>query len=299
MFMRFFVFFIYLTIFLHSYLKGGEGENKIVYLISGPRSLSTVFLRMMESRGDFIIYNEPTIPVFHAVNDTSETKGWFREDANTTFDEVKRKIFESSLGSHVFIKDMSFSSHEFIVNDEEFMKNSSINFLFLVRNPHHSSISFYNRVKTIFPEMSDYIGLEKLYKEYEAVKKVNPNGVKILLTEQLYLFPKEMMVELCHTLAIPFSENCFIWKEYDQNFQGYSEWNEQKIGNHIHLWHGRAIQSRQLEMPNSYALDGDGNPSFSEIENDEHRSEIEKIYRENLLYYNKFIDAYEDHLLEE
>jgi len=297
MFLRFLFLIIFFMLASFSLSWGSEGEQKIVYLISGPRALSTVFLRMIESRGDFIVYNEPTIPVYDRVYYSDITEGWFRDDANTTFEEVKRKIFELNKNSDVFVKDMSFSSHEYILNDQDFMKNPSIHYLFLVRNPHHTSISFYKKVRDIFPGMSDLIGLKKLYEEYEAIRKMNPNGVKIIFSEQLYNTPRLTMSALCNHLSIPFSERAFAWKKYDQKFQGHNEWNEQKTGSHIHHWHGRAIQSEQMEKPSSYETDNMGNPSFKEIEDDAHRVEMMSVYRENLIYYKKFINANKDHLI--
>jgi len=98
------------------------------------------------------------------------TEDWFRKDANLTFEEVKRKIFDSKKNSNVFIKDMSFSSHEYILNDQNFMKSPCIHFLFLVRDPHHTSISLYQKLNDIFPGMTDLIGLKKLYEEYETIR---------------------------------------------------------------------------------------------------------------------------------
>jgi len=60
----FYRFFMISVLLFHMSLCSSEEDYKIVYLNSGPRSLSTVFLRMMESRGDFTVFNEPTLPVF-------------------------------------------------------------------------------------------------------------------------------------------------------------------------------------------------------------------------------------------
>jgi hypothetical protein len=38
--------------------------HKMIILVSTPRSLSTVFLRMMENRADFTVFNEPGIATF-------------------------------------------------------------------------------------------------------------------------------------------------------------------------------------------------------------------------------------------
>ncbi|NGX57287.1 MAG: hypothetical protein K940chlam3_00177 [Chlamydiae bacterium] len=276
---------------------GSEKEHKIVYMNSGPRALSTVFLRMMESRGDFIVYNEPTIPVYDRVHYRELTKEWFREDSYVTFDDVKKTIYDSAKKSHVFIKDMSFSSHDYILEDFSFMSDPRIHFIFLVRNPHHTSISFYRKNGGIVPKTSDLIGLQKLYEEYETIRKINSNGVKIIFSEQVYEEPKRTMYAYCDYLKIPFTEKTFKWRKHNEHFNGHNQWNEQKIGTHIHHWHGRAIESEKIGKPSIYEVDEVGNPTFMEISDDDHRSVMKEAYEENLIYYNKFIQVKEDHLL--
>ncbi|MEC7838789.1 MAG: hypothetical protein VX777_01970 [Chlamydiota bacterium] len=261
---------------------------KIVCLISGPRSLSTVFLRIIETRGDFIIYNEPTIPVYDKVHFKEYTKDWFREDSHETFEDVKRNLFESQKLSNVFVKEMSFSSHDYYVNDLSFMKNSSIHFVFLLRNPHHTTLSFYNKVEEVSPMMSDLIGVKKLYHMYEMALKHNPNPVQIIQSEDLYNSPQETINKFCKELGIPYKEKALKWKKYGENFQGHKEWNEQKSGSIIHHWHGRAIESQKIGKPTVYDVDRLGNPTFSEVVSPEHRRELKRVYRENLDYYRRF-----------
>ena len=265
-----------------------DEQHKIVYLISGPRSLSTVFLRMMESRGDFIVFNEPTIPVYDRIHYKEITKGWFRDDANVTYDDVKQRIFDASNQGNVFVKEMSFSSYDLIVNDQDFITHPSMYFLILVRNPHHTSISFYRNVEDIVPGMSDLIGLQKLWNEYQTIKKVNPDRVRIIFADQLYANPENVMSGVCEYLQIPFTAKAFCWKSHDHQFNGHNSWNEQKVGDHIHHWHGRAIRSTGMGKPSQYLTDAKGTPTFEEIKNIEHRAKMKEAYLENLLYYNKF-----------
>jgi len=35
-------------------------EHKIIYMVAAPRTLSTLFLRMMMNRGDVVAFNEPS-----------------------------------------------------------------------------------------------------------------------------------------------------------------------------------------------------------------------------------------------
>lgn len=293
--MRLVLFFFIAQLFNFS-LWSSETQHKIVYLISGPRALSTVFLRMMESRGDFIVYNEPTIPIYNSAFHREKTKEWYREDAITTFEGLKAHIFDSAEKSNVFIKDMSISSHEYILKDQGFMKNPDIYFLFLVRNPHHTAISFYRKANGIVQEMSELLGLKKLYEEYEKIRRINPNGVRIVFSEDLYEAPRSTMAALCNYMDLPFLESAFVWNSYDQEFDGHDRWNEPKIEEHAYHWHDRAIQSVQIEKPHSYETDEFGIPTFSEIAELDDRSKMKEIYHENLIYYRKFLHAEKDFL---
>lgn len=289
-------FFILCVLLFQMSISASEGDYKIVYLNSGPRSLSTVFLRMMESRGDFTVFNEPTLPVFAKMIYQDSLEGVFLKDSNSSFEQVKETLYCAQKTSHVFVKDMSFSSHAFLMQDPSFVQDPLVYFLFLVRDPHHMTISYYKKAQEVMPGLSHVIGLKNLWEEYEVVRELNPNGVKIISSEQLYTDPRETMTELCDHLGIPFLEEALTWNSYDDNFQGHQEWNEQKQGDQIHHWHGQALSSTQMGTPSTYEVDEEGNPTFSEVADESDRTELVGVYEENVIYYRKFLEAKDDHL---
>ena len=291
-------FFILSVLLFQMSLFGSEESYKIVYLNSGPRSLSTVFLRMMESRGDFAVFNEPTLPVYVKMIYQDPMEGVFRKDSNATFEQVKETLYRAKETSHVFVKDMSYSSHTYLMQDSSFMEDPSVYFIFLVRDPHHMTISFYKKAQGIMPGFTNVIGLGSLWEEYEAARDLNPNGAKIILTEQLYTDPRETMTQLCEHLGIPFLEEALTWKVHGDDFRGHQEWNEQKVGDQIQHWHGQALSSTKMGTPSTYEVDEEGNPTFSEVADDNDRAELEKVYEENVIYYRKFLEAKENHLPE-
>lgn len=289
---KLFLFFLLLQLSLWA------DNHKIVYMLSGPRSLSTVFLRIIESRGDFTIYHEPTLPIYDKVHLPEMTADWFHEDSYTTFEDVKENIFQSAKSSHVFIKDMASSSQESLLNDPAFMEDPAVHFVFLVRNPHAIAISLYRKLDQIYyPEMNSWMALKALYEEYEAIRKVNPNGVKILFSEQLYQTPELALTAFCNALDIPYLDDMFNWEKKDEGFQGEAKWHEQKVGNQIHYWHERALQSTHLASPQIYETDAMGQPTFSEISDENDREKLKEAYLENLIYYEKFMQAEDNHLI--
>ena len=60
--LRFFTAFI----FTLANLAHAEAPHKIIYFISTPRSLSTVFTRMIYGMGTFEIFHEPSQPIYNA-----------------------------------------------------------------------------------------------------------------------------------------------------------------------------------------------------------------------------------------
>lgn len=256
-------------------------ENKIVYLISPPRSLSTAFLRMIEGRGDFIIINEPSVRIMEK-NNTNK----YYKNTLTSFDQVKEKILHESKTSNVFVKEISRSVKDFLLQDQNLVKKENIYFIFLVRNPHHSIISFYKKILHIFPNFSDIIGYESTYEILKYVQKNSPNKPLIILSEDLYNNPSQTIEEFCQSCDLDWNQNALHWTNLGDDFTGQNEWNETKQKAQTYHWHGDAIKSSGFITPHMYATDKNGIATFEEIMNIEDRKQCKKIYYENLKYYD-------------
>jgi len=215
----------------------------------------------------------------------------FRKDSNSTFQQVKETLYRAQETSHVFVKDMSFSSYMFLMQDVSFMEDPSIYFIFLVRDPHHMTISFYKKAQSVLPGLVQVIGLQNLWEEYLAARELNPNGVKIILAEQLYTHPRDTTMQLCDHLGIPFLEEMMTWKAHEDGFNGQQEWNEQKQGSQIQHWHQKALGSTGMGKPSTYEVDQEGNPTFIEVSDDDDRAALKQVYEENVIYYRKFLEA--------
>ena len=153
--------------------------------MSSPRSMSTMFLRMMESRGDFEIYSEPTVTIYCREHLPIYTPEWEWEDNFKTFSDVKKSVFSDLERSHIFIKDLGYTAYESLVQDRDFLKDTRVYFLFLIRNPHEILLSFYAKLGMVIDGQSNMVSLKTLYHEYELIKKLNPNGVKIIFSDDV------------------------------------------------------------------------------------------------------------------
>jgi hypothetical protein len=280
--------YIFLTFFLSTSLSGA---NKIVYLISTPRSLSTAFLRMMQARGDFVIFNEPSQCSFVAQYNPELIDNLYKDHAPQNFGDVKRNIFDATVNSHVFVKEMWFAIEDFILHDDALLQNSNVYFIFLVRDPHHALISFYNKqVSTpnfsisysLFSHLMSYKGL---YDFVHRIKEKSAHIPLIICAEDLYSAPEKVARLICDYLDIDFKEGSLAWSDLGTDFTGYEEWHENKLCNRTQLWHGEAIRSTGFTKPTSYTVDSNGIPTFAEIDNEEHRKMCMDISQENANYY--------------
>jgi hypothetical protein len=271
---------LFLLFFLASCVLS-EASQKIVYLISPPRSLSVGFLRMMHARGDFKIYHEPTFPLYCQFNNLTFADDWIGEGTFQSFDEIKRAIFKEN--SNVFVKEMSFHLKNFI--DEEFIKNPNVYFIFLLRNPHHSIISLYNRLNAIYPDFHEAIGYRDAYEIFQKIIACGARKPLILFSEELSVNPEKVVKTFCSYVGIEFDENALSWENLGDKFSGYREWHENKKVELTHHWHGTAIRSSKFEPLKTYEVDDVGTPTFSEIENLNDRRECEKGYVDSLPYY--------------
>lgn len=264
-----------------------EAHHKIVYLIATPRSLSTVFLRAMHARGDMSIFNEPSVPVWYknAVPDI-KAEEWYRPGIPTSYQEIIDQLFAEAQQRPVFIKEHSFMVQDLLNHDNRILHDADITFAILLRDPHHAIISYYKKEGGITEEFSETIGYKGCYALYELIKKETGKAPVIVITEQLYTYPDEMMRKFCEDVGIPFLPGALQWPSLGAAFDGVEEWHEMKLFDKTHYWHGDAIMSTGFQKPRSYEVDEDGNPTFSEISNLDDREQCKEAYRENMYYYN-------------
>lgn len=284
------IIFLFLIFFLHADISFA---HKIVYLVSPPRSLSVAFLRMMQARGDFTIFHEPSALPCSLGLPHNPIGSWFRPEAPRTFAEVKRRIFSAAEKSPVFVKEISFHLRDFLLQDPELIRNPNIQFVFLLRDPHSSTLSFYK--KSIpdfpFPGFSKLVGYEATFDIFQAVQKQGAHPPIFIRTEDLHTHPRETVQELCRKLDIPFLEKSLYWEKLDDQFDALQEWHEYKLPQYVRQWHLDAIQSEGFSLPGQYEKDVQGTPTFSEIKDLGHQKICKEAYEENLSSYKKFIES--------
>lgn len=271
---------------------------KTVMLISTPRSLSTVFLRMMEARGDFAIYNEPGMAaLYNQKEKTCALDGIFHADV-PTFAKVQNMLLEARQRENIFIKEMYGAAREYLF-DDRFITSPDCHIIFIVRNPHHFALSHYKKLysfvgtlekywglKAEFPDFASYVSLYHLYM-YAAEHAYHTPYV--IIAEELVADPRRTITHLCKTIGLEMMEKCLSWETIDTQSSCQELWHDSKSIDGIYLWHDRAMSSTSFGQLPTYKVDAQGNPTFEEIEDRELRAAYRWEYYHNRMYYNKFV----------
>lgn len=266
-------------------------QNKLIYIVSEPRSISTAMFRMFANRSDFVAFHEPTIGVYAKKHTPKEgasgmrSEDWIRDDAFASYEEMESKIMEALDNSHVVVKDISFSTIDYLLDNHTMMKNPQVHFIFLVRGPEDVLRSFYKQFGECIKELDIITGTKQLYTLYEKVKSISPNQVQVVFSKQFLKDPKEGTKELFANIDLPLTEESLKWESLGEDFDG-TLWHEQKRLFVFQQWHRDALKSTHI-FPKNKA------PSstlpFADIEDEEQRRKLLEIYENHLPYYEMMI----------
>lgn len=267
-----------------------QADNKIIFLVAPPRSLSTAFLRMMGERSDLTVMNEPSCCVFNHAH-YPHSQQFYTEDVLTSYGDVRKKILLAAKDHPLFIKEMSFSFEEFIKSEPDLMKDPNIYFIFLLRDPHPCIISYYKKispqaVEFIISDFGDLTGYRSLYAGFQMIKDNAIHAPYIIHAEQLYDNAAKTVSDFCEYVNMPYNGDHLSWSNLGEKFTGFEEWQENKKREFTHHWHQEAILSQGFHQPTIYEVDEQCQPTFSEITNSAHKKKCIEVYQESKSLYN-------------
>lgn len=268
-------------------------HNKLVYSVCNPRSKLIELLRSFGTRGDFKVMHIPGNWAYcHEHNFTDIVKGWYREDAPSTYLKTKQDIYEELNKQSVFVGENTHTATDFFEKNPDFLKDPRLQLIFLVSDLHAAVISYYIKKQEYFDklpptQMTDSIGLKGMY---ELLLKIIKNGGKpphFIKSEDLFFKTKATMQSLCKFLRVPFKENSLQWPDASLGFESFTQWGWYTIEltQCSKDWHMEAIKSTGFTKPSVYQVDAKGNPTFVEIANTKHRDICIQAYKDNLPYY--------------
>ena len=264
-------------------------SHKIIVLVAPPRSLSTAFLKMMSSRGDFSVLNEPAVAVFNQRH-YPYSQSFYSERALTSYGDIHQKIQDMALRSPVFIKEMSFAFEQWIIEIPQFVQNPNVFFVFLLRNPHAGLISYYKKVG---PAIWDYVseqaievtGYAPLYRVFKRLQREAVHQPHCIDADQLHHSSQQIVSAFCKYTDITYDDAFLHWSGSNALSLAIEGWQENKKPEFIYHWHQEAMVSEQFYLPTRYHCDESGEPTFIEIENSQHRKKCIEVYYKNRVFY--------------
>lgn len=276
-------------------MLNNQYNNKLIFLVSAPRSLSTAFLRMMVERKDFKIFNEPSTATYN-VKHYPESKAYYSTKRVDCYEDVMQQILNSLQTDNVFVKEMSFAFEEFIQCYPSLLQQKNVYFIFLIRNPHHCIISYYKKMSPQFleytlPNLFNLTASKQLYQVYKLVSEQATNKPFVIQAENLVADPNACVMDYCRYVDIPFMPESLQWKSLKPNV-GQTQLGQENINTQgMYDWFKEAMQSQHFHQPSNYNLDAYGKPEFSEIEDLSHRKICQETYEQYNYYYQELKES--------
>lgn len=267
-------------------------KPKVIYLISTPRSLSTVFLCMMHARGDCAIINEPGVQTYlHVYKETKRLDTTYWNNPVQTFAEVENNICKVvNRNAITFVKELGFAACCYLSPESELLKEQDYYVVFLIRDPHSALVSNYKKLPMIQNTLDSILSYKMLYELFQQFKQRGTHQPLIICTKELTADPHNVVAQFCAQVGIPFSANHLSWQPIDEHFSLERDWNCVKPAGVAAHWYDNAMKSSGFVKATSYAVDEYNQPTFEEINNPEHRKFYKKIYSDNMPYYQLFLD---------
>lgn len=283
-----------LLICIFSALAIGAEENKIIFLLSTPRSLSTVFVRMMLNRGDFSTYSEPAMAMYFKKHHP-EVNFKFNANALYSFSQMEEEFESNRLKKHLFIKEFGSRLWPLFEENPHYFDDPKCHFVFLIRPPNKVAVSLYRGLKKMSSAKIDELSLadlvmhEELWIIYKKIREKAKNPPILIFSDQLSDNPSETVQNFCHKTGIEFSQNHLIWKALNMAKEEIPNWHETKQYSDIRIWNEDVFKSTGFVLQKNYEVNAMGEPTFKEIEDIEDREAVKKAYLRQLPFYELFL----------
>lgn len=271
---------------------GLQAQNKIIYLIAPPRTLSTVFLRFMHARGDISIYNEPSQYTYLSQMSGATPGGFDQSIPFKTYAEAKKELLNAREEGMVFVKDPSCAAYECFYKDDTFLADQNIEFCFIIRDPHASVVSYYKALGNLNRELNSFGWkverkiYERQYALYKKITKLRNKAPLVISCEELVENPERVLSVFCNLVGLDFDESMLTWPSLEGNFKPL-EWHEYKTLEACIKWHNDAIVSTHFRPHmRHFDVNYKGKPTFIEFDA-KYKSILTEIYENYMNFYNK------------
>ncbi|MBB2910407.1 hypothetical protein FHS43_001670 [Streptosporangium becharense] len=176
-------------------------SGRLLMLWSAPRSRSTMFLRMMLERGDFLVVHEP---FSHVVDfGRAEVAGTVCADE----EQVITRLLAAGRERQVFSKDTTDFHYPAVLRSRELLTEAV--HTFIVRHPREVIASHYG----LNPALTrDEVGFARLREIHDAVADATGRTPVVIDADDLVSRPEETVRAYCRATGIPFLAHALRWE---------------------------------------------------------------------------------------
>lgn len=258
-------------------------DHKLVFIISIPRSLSTVFLYMNEVQNTCAVLSEPGITPY-TLKHTPEFADDMIDDASpTTYEQAEKEILQlHKKHKLVFVKEVSYVAQEYVFKNtlgKRVLQEAHV--IFLIRHPHNAYVSFYKKFPKIFDLLPEWLSYKTIYDMYQNLSQHAHIKPHIIMVDNLLAHPEHTIKKIYSSIGIPFDPKKLIWQPLIETMSTDHPWNNESCK----FWYDRVLTSHSLGRQTQYACDAHGKPTFTEISDTTDRAQYKHMYEKNLPYY--------------
>ena len=215
--------------------------HPIVALWSHPRSLSTVFERIMRERGDLTCFHEPFMYDYY-VHRRARVMPHFDLDPShpVAYPAIRDRLLAAAEAGPVFFKDMSYYVVPRLFDDEAFARR--LTHSFLIRDPLQAILSYHK----LDPAMScEEIGLEAQWRLAQWLAAKLGQAPLVVEAEAVQADPQGTLGRYWAALGLDFAAQAFHWDAAHTP----ADWGQ------VASWHGQARASSGIAAPKPGAAD--------------------------------------------
>ncbi|HCX87404.1 MAG TPA: hypothetical protein DG761_05225 [Gammaproteobacteria bacterium] len=183
----------------------------IIALWAHPRSLSTVFERIMRERGDLNCLHEPFMYDYYVHRRVRIMPGFEIDlDHPAAYREIRDSIVALAQTGPVFFKDMSYYVLPYLPTDPDFA--SKITHSFLIRNPVSAIVSYYRLDSKITLEE---IGIASQWTHFKALVDLFGTEPIVIEAESVQARPKQTLSHYWEQVKLDYVDHAFNWSQED------------------------------------------------------------------------------------
>ncbi|MFA6303126.1 MAG: hypothetical protein WC627_08355 [Legionella sp.] len=269
-------------------LDESPNDNKLIVVLSNPRSNSTVSVRIWEARhDDFVIMCEPGVLAYNKEMLTAQQRPELTEKlfewGMPTFNEVRKTITQELQNHDVFIKDTVFAAKHYLNTELPGISSPSSSFFFLLRDPADGLVSNYKVLPISMDEnLRDAWSYEHMFHLYQNIKQLNKN-VHLIRSQDLINNPEETVQMMCQKAKVEYKPSCLQWDPLI---------DKREIGTYCRFvpnWQDTVALSSGIDKNLSQSKakrDANNAPTFEEIP-PAHREGYIEFYNEQIRYYRQ------------